>query len=160
MGQLVIKTQEQILERMVNRVVARTDLNDLADGSDVKQVLAAAAREDDDAYFQMLNLLDLFDINKAIGNDLDERAKEFNPALISRNPAAKATGEVIFSRVGTVGTITIPIGTQIQVPADGAAAAITFVTTEEGTILNTFTTSNNVDVAAVVAGTEGNVDIV
>ena len=159
MGQLVIKTQEQILERMVNRVVARTDLNDLADGSDVKQVLAAAAREDDDAYFQMLNLLDLFDINKAIGNDLDERAKEFNPALISRSSAAKATGEVIFSRVGTAGTITIPIGTQIQVLADGAAAAITFVTTEEGTILDTFSTSNNVDVAASVSGTAGNVDV-
>jgi uncharacterized phage protein gp47/JayE len=155
----VPKTQEQILERMINRVVARTDLNDIADGSDLKQVLAAASREDDDAYFQMIKLLELFDIDKAIGADLDERAKEFNPALISRNPAAKATGEVVFSRVGTVGTVTIPIGTQVQVLAAGAQAAITFVTTEEGTILDTFTTSNNVDVAAVVSGTAGNVAV-
>jgi uncharacterized phage protein gp47/JayE len=155
----VPKTQEQILERMINRVVAKSDLNDVADGSDLKQVLAAAAREDDDAYFQMIKLLELFDIDKAIGADLDERAKEFNPALISRLPSAKATGEVIFSRIGTVGVVTIPIGTQVQVPAAGAQAAITFVTTEEGTIADTFTTSNNVDVAAVVAGTAGNVAV-
>ncbi len=84
MGQFQPKNRDQILERMTNRVVARSDLNDLNDASDVKQVLAAAAREDDDAFFQMINLLDLFDIFKAIGRDLDERAKEFNPALVER----------------------------------------------------------------------------
>jgi len=157
MGQFEPKSFEEILERMINRVVARTDLTDINDGSSLKQVLAAAAREDDDAFFQMINLLDLFDINKAIGADLDERAKEFNPALISRKEASKATGAVVFSRVGTSGVVTIPIGTQIVVPASGGQDEIVFSTTEEGTIADTFQDSNSVDIVADSAGTIGNV---
>jgi len=157
MGQFAPRQFDDILERMINRVVARSDLNDINDGSSVKQVLAAAAREDDDQYYQMINLLDLFDIAKVIGVDLDERAKEFNPSLITRNQAQKATGEVQFSRTGTVGTVTIPIGTEVEVPATGAADPITFVTTEEGTISGGSTTSNLVDVVAAKAGVAGNV---
>jgi hypothetical protein len=59
MGQFAPRQFNDILERMINRVVARTDLNDINDGSSVKQVLAAASREDDDQYYQMVNLLDL-----------------------------------------------------------------------------------------------------
>jgi len=47
MGQFQPKTYETILTRMINRVVARTNLTDINDGSSVKQVLAAAAREDE-----------------------------------------------------------------------------------------------------------------
>jgi uncharacterized phage protein gp47/JayE len=159
MGQFVPRQFDDILERMINRVVARTDLNDINDGSSLKQVLAAAAREDDDQYYQMINLLDLFDIAKVIGVDLDERAKEFNPSLISRTAAQKATGEVQFSRTGTVGTVTIAIGTEVEVPASGAAAPITFITTEEGTISGGSSVSNLVDVTAAKAGVEGNASV-
>jgi uncharacterized phage protein gp47/JayE len=158
MGQFNPKTFEFILARMINRVVARTDLTDINDGSQLKQILAAAAREDDECHFQMINLQKLFDIDEAIGADLDGRAKEFNPSLISRYENQKATGEVQFSRVSTVGTKTIAIGTQITVPAEGAQAEIVFTTTEEGTISGGSTTSNLVDTVAEVAGTSGNVD--
>lgn len=157
MGQFQVRVFDAILERMINRVVARTDLTDINDGSDLKQVLAAAAREDDDQYVQMLRLLDLFGIDTAIGNDLDERARQFNPALITRLMAQKATGEVQFSRTGTVGAVTIAIGTEIEVPAEGAAEPITFITTEEGTISAGNTDSNLVDVVAKEAGAPGNV---
>jgi uncharacterized phage protein gp47/JayE len=159
MGQFSPRAREFILERMINRTVARTDLTDLNDGSSIKQVLAAAAREDDDAHYQMINMLDLFDIDKAIGLDLDERAKEFNPALISRNAATKATGEVVFSRTGTSGAVTIAIGTQVTVPAVGSQAEIVFTTTEEGTIADTFQNSNSVNIAADKAGVTGNVAV-
>ena len=157
MGQFEPKQFEDILERMINRVVARTELTDINDGSSLKQVLAAAAREIDDTNYQMINLLDLFDINKAIGADLDEHAKQFNPSLITRNLSSRATGQIVFSRVGTTGTVTIPIGTQIKVPASGAQSAILFSTTSIGTILAGFTDSNAVDVVADDSGTVGNV---
>ena len=146
-----------ILTRMINRVVARTSLTDINDGSSLKQVLAAAAREDDEQWFQMTKLLDLFDIYTAQGDDLDERAKDYNPVLITRRSATKATGAATFARTGTVGTITIPIGTQIQVPAQGSQPAVIFSTTAEGTILAGFSTSAPVNVEALVAGTTGNV---
>lgn len=164
MGQFQIKVYEEILDGQIAKVVARTDLTDINDGSSLKQVLAASSRSDDEQYFQMLNLLDLFDIDKATGEDLDERAKEIQAALqlagggVSRVQARRATGAVVFSRTGTVGTVTIPIGTEVKVPAVGAAADIVFTTTEEGTILGGNQDSNSVDVRANLAGTSGNVD--
>ncbi len=158
MGQFSIRTFEEILERAINRVVARTSLTDINDGSSLKQLLAAWAREADELYFQAANLLDLFDIYKAVGNDLDERAKEFNPNLIGRDPARRATGAVVFGRAGIVGTVTIPIGTQVQVPPDGAQPAIIFETTVDGQILAGFSASAPVDVTALSAGTSGNAD--
>lgn len=158
MGQLVIRTKKQIQERMQNRIVARTDLTDLIDGSSVKQVVAAAAREDDDQYFQMRNHLDLFDIGKASGPDLDERAKEMNPALIGRDEEQVATGEVRFSRTGTTGAITIPVGTEVQVPATGSQETLKYVTTEEATIADASSISNYVDIVSDGTGTKYNVD--
>jgi len=156
MGQFKPKTRDQILTRMINRVVARSSLNDLNNLSDLKQVLAAAAREDDDTYVQMINLLDLFDLFKCRGNDLDERAKEYNPSLVKRLDARKATGTVTFSRTGTIGSVTIAIGTQVTIPADGAQPEVVFTTTTLGTILGGNTVSNAVTVEAADAGASGN----
>lgn len=161
MGQFTVKTYEDILDGQIAKVVARTDLTDINDGSSVKQVLAASSRADDEQYFQMQNLLDLFDLDKATDEDLDERAKEVQAAMeltgqVTRITSRRATGEVVFSRTGTTGTVTIPIGTQVKVPSTGAAADILFTTTEEGTILAGNTASANVDIRANVAGTASN----
>jgi uncharacterized phage protein gp47/JayE len=163
-GQLQIKVYEDILDAKIARVVARTDLTDVNDGSSLKQVLAASSRADDEQYFQMLNLLDLFDIDKATGDNLDERAKELQSVLqlagggITRVQARRSTGAVVFSRTGTIGSVTIPIGTEVKVPAVGAQADIVFTTTEEGTISGGSQDSNAVDVRANAAGATGNVD--
>jgi len=158
MGQLALKQYKEILERMQNRVVARTDLTDLTETSSVKQVLAAAAREADDINYQVRNALDLTDLDRSIGPDLDERAKEYNSDLISRAQPRVATGQVVFSRTGTVGALTIPAGVEVQVPATGAQSPIKFTTTEEGAIADTFQNSGSVDVIAQDTGTRFNVD--
>lgn len=146
------KREEQILQQAINRVVARTSLSDITDASSFKQFLRAQAREMDEGYFQMGGpLRDLFDLKKAQGDDLDERAAEIQPATIARRDAVKATGSVVFSRSGTSGTVVIASGTTIK-NADGIA----FVTTAAGSILDTAQNSSAVDVIAVVAGTEGN----
>lgn len=156
MGQFIPKTYDDILERAINRVVARTDLTDITDGSSLKQVLAAMAREVDEIYFQMANLLNLFDIDTAIGNDLDERAQQFNPAAISRRAAQKATGSVVFGRAGTTGTVTISTGTIVKVPATGQQDEILFATTEEATIAGGSSVSGSTSIQAQVAGVSGN----
>jgi uncharacterized phage protein gp47/JayE len=160
MGQLTIKTNKEILTRMRNRCVARTDLTDLTRTSSYNQVLAAAAREDDEQWFQMGKLQDLFDLDKVSGTDLDERAKELNPELIERKPPIAATGAVVFSvSTAVVGSdVTIPIGTEVQVPGSGAVAPIKYTTTEEGTILIGNTESNEVDIVCQQTGTIGNAD--
>lgn len=157
------KRYEQILPQMIARVVTRTDMSDVADSSVVKHILAAAARSDDEQYYHMALLLDLFSIDTAVGEDLDERATEIQPALISRIQAQKSTGTVVFSRNTASGlTVTIPIGTKVKT-SDG----VLFKTTSTGSITPTSAEqisghgvgrdSNLVSVVAEVAGTSGNV---
>ena len=105
---------EQILERMISRVVARTKLSDVGDTSVFKHLLSATAREIDEAYYQLTRLRDLFDLNTATGEDLDERAAEIQPGTISRLKSARAIGTVVFSRAGTTGTVIIPVGTSVK----------------------------------------------
>jgi uncharacterized phage protein gp47/JayE len=152
MPSVVLKRFEQILQSMVNATVARSDLSYMGDASSVKHMLAAVAREIDETYYQLGLIPDRFSIDTAVGADLDARAAEIQPALITRRPAAAATGTVVFSRPTTIGTVTIPIGTVVK-----TASGIEFTTTAIGTILNGNTTSGNVPVVANEEGSAGNV---
>lgn len=162
MGKFQIRRAQQIQAEMVAQVVARTDMNDVSDTSITKHILAAAARQDAEQYFQMYQLRQLFSIDTATGDDLDARAKEVQPSGITRIPAAKATGQVVFSRAGTTGTVSIAIGTQVKT-ADG----VIFTTTTAGSITPTSPQqitghgvgrdSNLVTVVANLPGANGNV---
>ena len=156
------KRQEQILPQSIARVVSRTNLSDVSDVSAMKHILAASARADDELYYQMTLLLKLFSIDKAVGEDLDERAKEIQPSVVRRRQSVKAQGNVVFTRNGTTGTVGIPIGTKVKT-ADGSV----FTTTTFGAISPTSAEqiaghgigrdSNFVSVTADVPGTAGNV---
>lgn len=123
------KRYEQIVTQMVARTVARTKLSDVTDSSVTKHVLAAAARSDDEIYYQVTLLLQLFSIDTATGEDLDERAKDIQPAVIKRRQATKVTGTTVFSRNGTTGVVAIPLGTKVK-----TASGVVFSTTAPGTI--------------------------
>jgi hypothetical protein len=138
---------------MIAKVVSRTKLSDVSNTSTWKHVLAAAARQDDEQYYQMSLLLLLFSIDSADGDDLDERAKEIQPAVVTRNLASKATGNVVFFRNTTVGTRPIASGTTIKT-ADGKV----FTTTAAGSIGPGSQYSGSIPIVAEVAGTAGNVE--
>ncbi len=158
------KRHEQIFKQMIARLVARTDLSDVGDVSVWKHVLAAASRQDDEQYYQMVLLLLLFSIDTATGDDLDERAKDIQPSVISRILSAKSVGTVVFSREGTTGTVSIPTGTLVK-----TSAGLVFRTTTTGTISPTSgeqvagngvgRDSNLVSVIAEEAGLAGNVSV-
>lgn len=154
MGQVTFKTYQQIYARMRNRVVARSDLTDLLPTSSLAKVLDAAAREDDDQYFQMRKVMDSLDLSKVYGRDLDDLAKIYNPNVIPRRLGVKTTGNVVFSRVSTVGNVTIPIGTRIKTPSGG----LVFITTQVGTILSGSQSSGFVPVEAEKFGTQYKID--
>jgi uncharacterized phage protein gp47/JayE len=154
MGQFRILTKKQILTRMINRVVARSDLVDMTDTSSVKQVLDAAAREDDDQYYQMTRLQKILDIDLAYGPDLDRLAVRYNRDLLSRDLAQKATSYVVFGRTNTTGAKSIAIGTEVKVPG----TSLVYATTEEGSMADGVGTSNNVAITAKMEGSDYNVD--
>lgn len=123
------KRFDQILTQFLAKIVSRTNLSDISDSSVLKHLLAAVARGIDELYYNASLLRDLFDLDRTTGDDLDERAAEIQPGLIFRNAAVKASGNLVFSRAGTVGTTTIPTGTQVS-----TASGEVFTTTGVGTI--------------------------
>jgi uncharacterized phage protein gp47/JayE len=162
MAKFTPKSFEQILAGMITRVIARTNLSDVGDSSVLKHLLAAAAKQDSEQYYQMTLLLQLFSIDTASGEDLDERAKEIQPGLITRLASTKAVGTVIFSRAGTTGTTAIPIGTRLKT-SDGkqftttAAGSISPTSPEQISGHGTGRDSGFVPVIAMAAGSVGNV---
>lgn len=163
MPTLQLKRFEQILERMINRIVARTDLSDLTDSSGLKHVLAATARELDDFHFQMTRFSDLFAVDRAAGEDLDERAKDILPAVLERTGPLSSVGLIIFSRgTNTGSTVTVAAGALVRT-ADGLSfrttqqAQITGVSVEQISGHGAGRDSNPVSATAVNAGAAGNV---
>lgn len=152
MPQVQLQRFEQIVARMTGRMVARTDLSDISDSAVLKHLVAAYAREVDEVYYQLFLVTQLFDIEKASGDDLDERAKEIQPGSLTRISATKALGTVVFGRTGTVGDVTIPAGTVVKTE-DG----VVFRTAIQTQILNGGTTSPQTSTVADVAGAAGNV---
>lgn len=149
------RNRTQILRDMIARVVARSPLTGLSENSATLQVLAAAAAEDAEQYFQMARLRDLFAIDRATGSDLDERAAEVLPGTLTRLQPLGATTTVEFSRPGTTGTIPIPAGTVVA--AEDAEGDIRYRTTASGSILNGSSVSALIPVSALTRGTRGNV---
>lgn len=123
------KRYEQILAQMLAHVVSRTELSDISDTSVMKHLLAAAARQDDELYYQMTLLLQLFSIDSATGEDLDERAKDIQPTVLVRGDAVASSGNLVFSRARPSGTVAIPVGTRVKT-TDGEI----FITTVAGEI--------------------------
>jgi uncharacterized phage protein gp47/JayE len=83
----------QILTEMIAYVRTNTIVSDFSVGSVARTILESAALEDDEQYFQMVQLLDAFSILTSEGSDLDLRVKDFN---IFRQPAKSAFGRVTF----------------------------------------------------------------
>jgi len=129
MPRFMTKRYDQIMPKMIAKIVSRTRLSDISDSAVAKHMMAAVARAIDELYFSASLLRDLFSIDRATGEDLDARAAEILPGLIFRNLAVKASGNLVFSRAGIVGVTTIPIGTKVK-----TAGGSVFTTTSVGTI--------------------------
>lgn len=87
------RTFEQILDQMIAYVQENSNITDFSEGSAVRTILEAASLEDDEQYFQMVQILSMFSIFKAKGAKLDARLADFG---ITRELAKSATGKVRF----------------------------------------------------------------
>ena len=148
------RTFSDFFKRMAQRVVARTELSDLKSGGNVATILGGVARELDEMSDQMVALKNIWDIDKAEGEDLDGRAADVNPDQITRLLSIASIGTAKFRRNGSVGAVTIPQGTEIAV----SGGTPVFTTTSAGTILNGNTDQvGNVGIVALEPGTRGNI---
>ena len=99
----VPRSYETILQDMISHVRANTTLTDFTVGSNIRTILEACSLEDDEQYYQMVQLLDAFRIATASGSDLDERAADLN---VERLKSKEAFGKVVFRDGGLTQTDT------------------------------------------------------
>ena len=64
----------EIVGEMISRLTSTTPLDDINFGSVWTTMLEAAAQEDDEQYFQMLEIIRGFSLDTTTGQDLDDRA--------------------------------------------------------------------------------------
>jgi len=81
----------EIVGEMINRLISVTPLTDINFGSVFTVMLEAAAQEDDEQYFQMLELIRAYSLDSTSGSDLDDRAFEYG---VTRLTAQTATTTV------------------------------------------------------------------
>ena len=103
MGLFSPRTFPEIMGDMISRLLAATPLTDVSFGGVMTTMLEAAAQEDDEQYFQMIQLIRAFSLDTTTGDDLDNRAFEFG---ITRRSAASATtvvtiGDSAFTKIDT-----------------------------------------------------------
>lgn len=93
----------QIRDDMINYIKSRTTLTDFNVGSRIRTIIEAVSLEDDEQYFQMVQLLDAFNIQKASGTDLDDRAKDYDETRLQ--PSTSAGSIVITNTVLPTSTL-------------------------------------------------------
>ena len=86
------RTFPEILGEMVANLIAATPLNDVNFSSVWTSMLEAAAQEDDEQYFQMLEIIRGYSLDTTTGDDLDNRAFEYG---LERLQASEASTSVI-----------------------------------------------------------------
>ncbi|MGD9663289.1 MAG: baseplate J/gp47 family protein [Porticoccaceae bacterium] len=140
------ETFETIRQRMLDSLPSNLDKTE---GSFIWDALAPVAAELAQAAIWAQEVLRRGFAQTTFGQYLDLRAAEHG---LTRKPAVKATGQVVFT--GTPGVV-IPTGTQVSTEGSEAAPAVFFVTTKDVTIgVNGTVTA---DIEAVEAGASGNV---
>ena len=126
-----IQNTASILQRLVNMVVARTELNDLNRGSAMLQVLGAVSNEIELCYLEVAQLLSLFSIDSANGDDLDALALLYLPVGLRRKEPLKSFGRGRFALVEpATSALVIPVGAVVRNPSTGQD----YTTTQEATI--------------------------
>lgn len=161
------RTYSEILDEQIAHVQRFTTISDFTPGSVIRTILEACALEDDEQYFQMVQLLDMFSIASATGNDLDRRLADFG---IVRFSAKAATGKTRFfdgnliqnsaAKDEVAGATTLTLFDSSQFPTTGFPYEIRIA---EGTprVMNVLVTSNTVStgVMTLSAGTLNTVEV-
>lgn len=148
-GTVEIKSKTQLLQEMINYVVARTALTDLLPASVLTQILGAAAQSDEALYLQVAKLIEMFSIRRARGQNLRLRAYDYNTEAGGPQYAV-ATG--YFTRTLAAATpLTLAAGTIVA-----SSGGIKFATLVGATIPGAGTQSPAVGIIAVQPGVAGN----
>ncbi len=137
-----VKRLPDLLNDMLVWLIANQDkITDFNEGSVIRSYCEAVGIEIEKLY-----------IRTRTGFDVNLLSLPYNAFNFTRQSAQKAVGSVVFSRAGTTGDVSIPIGTQIATPN-----GITFETSAAGSIADGNQDSGSITIVATEGGAVGNV---
>jgi uncharacterized phage protein gp47/JayE len=119
------RTFPEIMKDMLARLISATPLTDVNYGSVWTTMLEAAAQEDDEQYFQMLEITRGYSLDQTTGTDLDNRATEYG---LDRLEAAQATTVVTISD-----TAITKVSTGVYSGLSGSPAGANYVNGNDAT---------------------------
>lgn len=151
----VPKSDKEILRDLRGMILGRTAVNDILAGSVLNTLLSAVAQEIASAERRLLDIRESFFLRSATGTDLDERVAELPPIGITRLNESNASGSAMFfRRADSAGNLLIPAGSLVS-----TETGVQFKTVNDAVILNGDFEIDNVQIVALIAGTESNVGI-
>lgn len=151
----VPKSDKEILRDLRGMILGRTAVNDILAGSVLNTLLSAVAQEIASAERRLLDIRESFFLRSATGTDLDERVAELPPVGITRLNESNASGSAMFfRRADSAGNLLIPAGSLVS-----TETGVQFKTVNDAVILNGDFEIDNVQIVALIAGTESNVGI-
>lgn len=103
MGYFIPRTFPVILSDMLATLLDKTALTDLNYGSVFTTLLEAAAQEDDEQYFQMMEIIRGYQLDTTTEADLDSRAAEYGVTRLAAQAASTNVtfGDDSFTKVST-----------------------------------------------------------
>lgn len=108
------RVKAEILQEMVGQVVTQSALTDLSEGSALLTLLGAVAEGIESAEFRTKGVRDSYDLDNAVGLDLDERVADLPGEGLTRLGRTPASGSVITFTRGTPGApYVVPAGSLI-----------------------------------------------
>ena len=110
------RVYQEIMQDMLSALLANTPLTDVNFGSVAVTMLEAAAIEDDEQYFQMIEILRAFSIDILTGTDLEDRAFEYG---LEKLDAVEASTNVTISDTA-ITKVSTAIYSGLPGPANGA----------------------------------------
>lgn len=164
------RVYETILTDMLAYVRKHSELTDEEIGSIARTLLEAAALEDDEQYFQMVQLMDAFDLNTARGALLDGRLQDYD---ILRLQPKVASGSVIITDENLiqttlaasypVGSTTIVLDDSSEFPTSGYGYYVRIgegtISVEDVSVSANNTSINTLTVSALINSHDGNVRV-
>jgi len=143
------RTKDEILTSLLARMVARSPVTDIVEGSVIYTLMSSIAEQIADSEYKLAKLRQQFTLTNTTGTDLDDRALEIG---ISRLRPTNATGEITLTRSSIGATLTLDAGLRVSNPSN---QALVYYTREQA-VFGTNDLTTTVSIIAGVAGSVGN----
>jgi len=155
------KLKDEILSELVARVVARSPLTDISEGSVMLTILGAVADELENIEYKLQVYRDSFSLEGATGVDLDARCSDFPAPGLKRKGRIAASGAVMqITRDDSTTALVVPAGTRYALASDTNIVFVqdADITMQIGDLTYPTATDDPISVTCAATGTIGNVE--